>query len=120
MDDLTEERIAALEAALRALESELQAQLASTLEGTKPVDLDEPIGRLTRMDAIQQQSVSAANRRSLDLRLRQVRQALGQIARGDYGLCRRCAEPIEFRRLEARPESPYCLACQDAIDRKHS
>ncbi len=88
-------------------------------EGARPVSLDEPIGRLTRMDAIQQQSMSAANRRQLDLRLRQVVQALGLVQRGDYGLCRRCEGAIGYARLCARPESPYCLACQDAIDRKH-
>ena len=39
--------------------------------------------------------------------------------RGEYGLCRRCDEPIAYRRLKARPESPYCIACQDEIERKN-
>jgi DnaK suppressor protein len=119
MDDLTEEQITKLQARLSALREELTALLESTREGTRPVALDEPIGRLTRMDAIQQQSVSAANRRQTDLRLRQVEQALGLVQRGEYGLCRRCEDPIGYARLSARPESPYCIACQDVIDRKH-
>jgi DnaK suppressor protein len=119
VDDLTEEQIAELQIRLSALREELTALLASTREGTRPVGLDEPIGRLTRMDAIQQQNMSAATRRQTDLRLRQVAQALGLVERGEYGLCRRCEDPIGYARLFARPESPYCLACQDEIDRKH-
>jgi len=117
--DLTSEQVEDRRRALENLETELRALLHATKEGTQVVDLDEPIGRLTRMDAIQQQQVSAANRRSADLRLRQVVQALELIHRGEYGRCRRCDDDIAYRRLEARPESPYCLDCQDEIDRKH-
>ncbi len=119
MDELSDEQISRFGQALEALKLELEALIATTLDGTRPVDLDEPIGRLTRMDAIQQQSMSSATRRGHDLRLRQVQQALNAIEQGEYGLCRRCEEPIGARRLEARPESPYCLECQDEIDRKH-
>jgi len=119
MDDLTSEQITELGVALGALRDEIESLLATTRDGTRPVDLDEPIGRLTRMDAIQQQSMSAANRRSHDIRLRQVLQALGAISQGRYGECRRCEDPIGYSRLEARPESPYCLECQGEVDRKH-
>jgi len=118
VDDLTEDQIAELEARLSALREELKALLASTREGTRPVALDEPIGRLTRMDAIQQQSMSAANRRQTDLRLRLVEQALQLVERGEYGSCRRCKGPIGYVRLCARPESPFCVACQGEIDHR--
>lgn len=118
-DTLTPEQTERLRASLEALRDELLAILTATREGAKPVDLDEPIGRLTRMDAIQQQSMTAANRRSHDIRLRQVEQALRFIEQGRYGTCNRCGDPIGWRRLEARPESPYCLDCQDEVDRKH-
>ena len=117
MDDLTKGQVAELKQKLLALRDELKRLLADTREGTRPVDLDEPIGRLTRMDAIQQQSMSVANRRSHGIRLQQVEQAVTAIERGSYGLCRRCRDPIEHRRLAARPESPYCLDCQDEVDR---
>ena len=119
MDDLTSKQIEDRRGALERLEAELRQSLQATKEGTQVVDLDEPIGRLTRMDAIQQQNVSAANRRNADLRLRQVLQALELIQRGEYGRCRRCDDGIAYPRLEARPESPYCIECQDEIDRKH-
>jgi len=119
MDDLTEEQLAEMQTRLSALRDELTALLENTREGTRPVALDEPIGRLTRMDAIQQQSMSAANRRQTDLQLRKVMQALGRVERGEYGLCRRCEGPIGYARLSARPESTFCVACQDDIDGHH-
>ena len=119
MNELTEEQTEGLRNALRKLQSGLEQLLRSTRESAQPVDLDEPIGRLTRMDAIQQQKMSAANRRTHDIRLKQVKQALAAMNSDRYGLCRRCEDPIGFPRLEARPESPYCLDCQDEVDRKH-
>ena len=119
MNELTGDQIEGLRVALRKLQADLEHLLRSTRESTQPVDLDEPIGRLTRMDAIQQQKVASANRRTYDIRLQQVKQALASMASERYGLCRRCEDPIGYPRLEARPESPYCLDCQSEIDRKH-
>lgn len=119
VDELTPAQIEAARAALQARQAELRHLLEVTREGARPVDRQEPIGKLTRIDAIQQQKMTAANRRSTEILLRQVTMALEAIARGDYGACRRCEEPIVHRRLKARPEAPYCLACQDAIDRQH-
>ncbi len=120
MDELTDEQVAELKQRLVVLRDEMQQLLDATREGTRPVALDEPIGRLTRMDAMQQQSMSAANRRSYDLRLQLVNQALTAVERDEYGICRRCDDLIGYKRLTARPESTFCLKCQDEIDRKHS
>jgi len=120
MDELTDEQVAELKQSLVVLRDELRQLLDATREGTRPVDLDEPIGRLTRMDAMQQQSMSVANRRSHNLRLQLVNQALTAIERDEYGICRRCDDPIGYKRLTVRPESPFCIDCQDEIDRKHS
>ena len=119
MNELTDEQTEGLQDALRKLQTEIESSLRSTREAAQPVDLDEPIGRLTRMDAIQQQKVTSANRRTNDIRLQQVKQALAAMRSGRYGFCRRCDDPIGFPRLEARPESPYCIDCQDEVDRKH-
>ena len=118
VDELTGEQIDELRCDLERLRGELQRLLDATREGVRPVDLDEPIGRLTRIDAIQQQKMAVANRQSAGLRLQQVERGLQTIERGEYGLCRKCEETIYIRRLKARPEAVYCLDCQDAIDRK--
>ncbi len=79
----------------------------------KAVELDQTrMGRLSRIDAIQQQQMSAAGRRGQELRLSQVRSALERMTRSEYGECVSCEEPIARRRLRARPEAPLCLRCQ--------
>lgn len=120
MNELSDAQIEELRDALLRLRGELRALLDGTRDDARPVNLDEPIGRLTRMDAIQQQSMSAATRRAHDIRLRQVEQALRLMDQGRYGACRRCDEPIGHSRLGVRPESPYCLDCQEEIDSKHA
>jgi DnaK suppressor protein len=117
MDALTPTQIQTLQKQLNALAQELDAALAETLAGIQPVDLDEPIGRLSRMDAMQQQSMAAANRRNLEIRQQQVKAALNAIGIGEYGWCRRCEEEIAFSRLEVRPESPLCIACQRNLEK---
>ena len=112
MAELTGVQIEELAADLRALQAKLAADLSASAEGARPVDLDQPIGRVSRMDAIQQQSMVKAGRRNLARRASQVAAALAAIERGEYGLCRRCEEPVGYSRLKARPETPLCLVCQ--------
>jgi DnaK suppressor protein len=118
MKALTPDQIETLKTKLQTLRAELDVALAETLAGTRPVDLEEPIGRLSRMDAMQQQSMAAANRRNLDIRQQQVKAALNAITNDEYGWCRRCDEVIDFSRLAVRPESPLCIACQQAHERR--
>jgi DnaK suppressor protein len=116
-DELTEAQVEALRAKLEALKGELERALEGSREGARVVDLDQPIGRVSRIDAIQQQKMAEASRRQQELRLGQVKVALGAVARGDYGYCRSCEEPIAYRRLAARPETPFCLRCQGGRER---
>ncbi|MEE8311197.1 MAG: TraR/DksA family transcriptional regulator [Candidatus Binatia bacterium] len=112
MKDLTKEQLAELEADLEALTVELRAAIAATEQGVKPVALDQPIGRLSRMDAMQQQSMTRATREGAELRLRQVESALLRLDGDGYGLCLECEESIGFERLKARPEAVLCIRCQ--------
>lgn len=114
--ELTQEQETELQADLGALLAEHEELLARKNDATDTVDLDQPIGRLSRIDAIQQQKMAQEQRRRIELRRGQIRQAIGWIEEQAYGFCRRCEEPIGFRRLKARPESPFCLACRSAIE----
>ena len=119
MNELIAKQVTELKASLETLKGELERLMDMSREGTRTVELDQPIGRLTRMDAIQQQKMATANRHGHSVRLQQVLQALAAMDSGRYGACLRCEDPIGYPRLQARPESPYCLDCQDEIDRKH-
>ena len=118
MDERTEQELEELRVDLEKLKTDLKELLALSKAGAKPVELDEPIGRLSRMDAMQHQQMAVANRQSHQLRYKQVCAALNRFESADYGYCRRCDEAISFGRLKARPESPFCLNCQGASERR--
>ena len=116
-DDLTDQQISELEADLKAVEMSLNETLLQSKDAAQPVTLDQQsVGRLSRMDAIQQQKMVEANRQRASIRLKQVRAALRSVESDEYGLCRRCEEPIGYARLKAQPEGPFCLACQRSAE----
>ncbi len=45
--------------------------------------------------------------------LSKIDEAMGRIEDGSFGACAECEEPIEARRLEARPMSTLCIACKE-------
>jgi DnaK suppressor protein len=110
-------RIEALRSALESRRDELEAQLGSGGEAAKPVSLDQQsVGRVSRVDAIQQQQMAIAGRDQAEQQLRQVTLALGRIEDGVYGYCLQCGEPIAQARLEAQPQAGLCLDCQSAAE----
>lgn len=75
-EPLTDEQVTELVQILEDAREEIRAQLDTSREDARPVDLDKPIGRLTRMDAMQQQNMTQAGRRNLEARLQQIAGAL--------------------------------------------
>lgn len=58
-----------------------------------------------------ERSKDAAVRDSLRLRLSEIDEALERLQDGTYGICERCAKPIEPERLSIIPETKLCSAC---------
>lgn len=93
-----------------------QAQIlrdsAGSIDDRVAVDLDPTrVGRLSRLDALQMQAMSAAleGRRQQDLK--KIEAALRRLDGGEYGDCLKCGEAIARRRLESDPAAPLCAAC---------
>ncbi len=102
---------------LVGLVAELEGSLRDSAGAAAPVVLDQSaVGRLSRMDAMQQQAMAKATRQKAQLRLTQCKVALSAFDRDEYGMCRKCEEPIGYPRLSAKPEAPFCLECQRAAD----
>lgn len=116
-EELTDAEIEILRTSLREQEARLVDAMEAGADGTKPVDLDEPIGRVSRIDALAQREMNEAGRRAQKQQLAEVRMALEAIEAGEYGLCRMCDGPIGFRRLKARAFTPLCLTCQSERER---
>jgi len=119
-DELTPKKVMEFQQALSLLRQELESLLSISKSASDTVELDQPIGRLSRIDAIQQQKMAKANRQNHIIRLQQVNASLSAIEEGCYGECRSCEEPIIIGRLEARPEAALCLSCQEARERRRS
>ncbi|MCB9680838.1 MAG: TraR/DksA C4-type zinc finger protein [Alphaproteobacteria bacterium] len=114
-DPLTDAERDDLADTLRALEQTLQAHVQDDGRASV-VDLDQAaVGRVSRVDALQAQQMAQAEQRRAETRLLQVRRALASLADDTYGDCRRCEEPIGYKRLAARPETPFCVACARAL-----
>ena len=119
MGPLTATQLARLKTDLEQIQGQLLEQLDSGKSATDIVTLDQTlVGRVSRVDAIQQQSKARSTHSQAKNRLDAVRRALNALRSGDYGYCDHCVEPIPFARLRARPETRYCIGCQDKIDRQ--
>ncbi len=117
MVELTAEQADELSRMLSHLKVELEESIGATSSATQVVDLDQPIGRLSRMDALQQQAMAKASSDGLKKRLQLIESALQAFRQGRYGDCRLCEEPIGYPRLKAQPETPLCLECQAQMEK---
>ena len=118
MSHLSAEQLQDFQQRLEVLQAQIDALLAQTEADVRPVDLNLPIGRLSRIDAIQMQGMAQMNRHQLQIRRQQVEAALAAMAAGSYGACRHCKGPIALPRLEALPEVPFCLSCQERFEQE--
>jgi DnaK suppressor protein len=101
---------------LRAL---IEARIAEALaldetsrDARQIVELDQTsVGRLSRMDAMQQPAMAdatAARRRAGVTRLRA---ALARIDTDDFGFCDECGDAIPLERLGIDPSLTRCAGC---------
>ena len=82
-------------------------------ELTKPISSENSIGRISRMDAINNKSVAEAALRSSRRKLGKLKFALSKMDHADFGLCSICKNPIPSARLMYMPESTRCVRCAE-------
>jgi len=81
-------------------------------EARDTVSLDQQsVGRLSRMDALQQQAMAQATERQRMQEMARIKAALRRLDNGDYGACLDCGENIAERRLEIDPTATLCISC---------
>lgn len=113
MSTLKPEQSEHLSKLLKQRKQTLMETIAQSDQSAQPVKLDQQaFGRVTRVDALQQQSMAKASLEQSKQQLRQVLMALARVESGDYGYCLECDRAIQFARLEIRPESSLCIDCQ--------
>ena len=93
--------------------TELRALSSNSRESRAPVQLDQQsVGRLSRMDAMQQQSMDVAREDRRQARLAALASARKRIDSDDYGYCLGCVEDIAEARLKIDPAVTLCVDCQ--------
>lgn len=80
-------------------------------EMTKPISPENSIGRISRMDAINNKSVAEAALRNKKDKLERLKNARVLMKHEDFGLCTSCHRPIQAARLLYMPESSKCVRC---------
>ena len=93
--------------------SKTERSIEEFKEITKPVAPDVAIGRVTRMDAINNKSVAEAGLRLAETKLKNLQRVLSQLGSKDFGLCLKCNKPIPLGRILIRPQSLLCVQCAE-------
>lgn len=85
---------------------------ALSAESRGAVELDQSrVGRLSRMDALQQQEMAKASEAQRTQQVARIDAALARIKGGEFGDCLDCGEEIAEKRLSVDPATPLCIDC---------
>ncbi len=100
------------------IKKRIEEEIASTRELvityrelSKPISPENAIGRISRMDAINNKSVNEAAFKKAELKLSNLQIALSKIDDADFGICIRCKNPIPLGRIFLLPQAITCVNC---------
>ena len=103
---------------LKALEEKIESEIKSTKEKIdkytelcKPIAPENSIGRVSRMDAINNKSVVEAALRVAIKKMQELMSMKNKIKNTDFGICNKCKQTIPFGRLMIQPHSKFCVIC---------
>lgn len=89
----------------------IQEEITELIELTKPVSLDASIGRLSRMDAINNKAINEMALREKKQTLQKLERAKERSEEGKLGTCLKCGGEIPFGRLKIMPYTTRCVNC---------
>ena len=103
---------------IKEIEKIISKELNETLisineykELTKPISPENSIGRVSRMDAINNKSVMEESLRKLEAKYEKLKFIKTQTQNEDFGMCLKCKNQIPLRRIMIIPESRFCVKC---------
>lgn len=94
-----------------------QAELALVLRNRDAITIEKSPDALDEVQNAAERELAIRNLDRESNLLRHVRAALGRIDEGTYGICLHCEDEISLKRLNAVPQTPYCISCQELADR---
>lgn len=108
---MTQEEKVHLKSVLLEKRESLAELIADLKEATKPQGLDNAIGRVSRMDYINNKSVGEASLRKSESDLEAIDRCLSLYETKKFGCCSRCGNEINMNRLLLMPQSTQCIHC---------
>lgn len=108
---MTKENRQKIHTALLLEREKTEIKIEDLRELTKPISPENAIGRISRMDAINNKSINEAALRTTESRFRNLNLALERIQEKDFGLCIVCGTEIALGRLLIMPGSSKCINC---------
>lgn len=92
--------------------AEIEAENALGRDAQGVVTLDQQsVGRLSRMDALQNQAMAKAQQTRRDAERTRLDTALRRMDEGEYGWCEDCGDDIALARLQLDPAATRCVSC---------
>lgn len=89
----------------------IKVDIIELQELVKPIPLDASIGRISRMDAINNKTINEVSLREKKKILQRLEKALDNADSKDFGKCSKCGKEIPFGRLEYIPHTTRCVEC---------
>ena len=117
MTNLTDKQLHMLRSSLEADQALIEQRLASNDHFGLGVAQRDQTGELSMIDnhpadlatEIYERGKDIALLEQEEFHLARIEDALAAMNNGDYGICRTCGEAIPYERLEALPDSLYCI-----------
>lgn len=91
--------------------AQVKADIIELEKMTQPVKPENSLGRISRMDAINNKSVVEASLRNKKSKLTKLNVAISKVDEKDFGYCQMCKNQIQPMRLMFMPESSRCVRC---------
>ncbi|MBN2236642.1 MAG: TraR/DksA C4-type zinc finger protein [Bacteroidales bacterium] len=108
---MTKEESVQLKTLIESKLVRLKVQISDLKELTQPIEPDCAIGRVSRMDAINNKSVNEAGLRKKVEQLNGLEHALTLLDSNEIEKCSVCGNTIPLGRLFVMPESRKCVRC---------
>lgn len=108
---LSDEQKKEIESTIREQLEEVNLRIAEYRELTKPIPPENAIGRVSRMDAINNKSVNEAALRQAESKQAKLELALKKIDEPYFGVCTSCGTAIPIGRVMLMPQATKCVRC---------
>jgi len=90
---------------------ETKVDIEELTELTRPIAPDNAIGRVSRMDAINNKTINESALRENKSKLQKLERALEKSETDKFGICVKCGQDIPIGRLEFMPWTTKCVHC---------